>query len=320
VHPVSLAGVEPISFQPIYKERVWGGRQLESIYDRQLPDAHTPYGESWDLTDRGPDQSIVNGGRFHGLTLNTLWNEYREEIFGPNLPDADKFPLLIKILDSQSDLSVQVHPPESLAKKFGGEAKTEMWYIADVTPEGKLYVGVKDGVSKEEFENAIAKGTVAEKIHAIHPEKGDFLHLDSGRLHSIGAGFLIYEIQQNSDTTYRVFDWNRMGLDGKPRPLHVEQSLECIDFSDVEPSMGQADGNTISDCPHFKVDQIERQKNEAFSQQHPKNFAVITVVDGVITDSSGKDYIAGDSFLMPAQATTLTCKENALYLETTIPH
>lgn len=309
--------MHPISFRPIYKKRVWGGRELEHTYNRTLPD-EALYGESWELSDRPDDQSIVDGGKYDGVTLNTLWTKHRQEIFGSNLPDTERFPLLFKILDCRSDLSVQVHPPEASAKQFGGEPKTEMWYIAGVAPESKLYVGIKKGTSKEEFKQAIDDGTVAEKIHTIYPKVGESMHLNSGRLHSIGAGLLIYEIQQNSDTTYRVFDWNRADLDGKPRELHIEQSMACIDFSDTEPRMSSL-RNTISDCPHFKVQKQEVKTGETFTQQNNKKFAVITVVKGRLTDAKGRTYIPGDFFLLPAQSTTLTCSESALYLESTTP-
>ncbi len=311
--------MEPIVFQPIYKERVWGGRSLEEIYDRQLPDSKTPYGESWEMTDRGADQSIVKGGAFDGKTLNDLWNVNREEVFGKEMPDTDRFPLLIKILDAQKDLSVQVHPPADLAQELGGEPKTEMWYIADVKDGGKLYVGVKEGVTAESFKSAIERGAVEESIHVISPKKGDFIHIESGRLHAIGAGLLIYEIQQNSDTTYRVFDWNRLGLSGKPRELHVKESLQCIDFTDIEPLMGADNGSLLSSCPYFKVDRYEAKRGQKITQKNRERFAIITVVEGVLKSNEGAHFKAGDFFLLPINASPLKVEGNVVYLETTIP-
>ena len=311
--------MDPISFHPIYKQRIWGGRALEDVYQRTLPSADEPYGESWEISDRVNDQSVITNGTYAGKTLNQIWQNHREEVFGKNLPDSDRFPLLFKILDSSSDLSLQVHPPTESALALGGESKTEMWYIAQADLGAKLHVGLKKGVSKEEFETAIFEGTVAEKVHTLSPETGDHLHLDSGRLHAIGAGFLIYEIQQNSDTTYRVFDWNRMGFDGTPRELHIAESLACIDFSDHEPCMGEAVGTTISHCPHFTVNKHTASSGSLFRQQSPDYFAIITVIQGSITDSSGNTYTPGTFFLLPAQASTLTCSEEVTYLETVIP-
>ena len=147
------------------------------------------------------------------------------------------FRLLIKILDARDKLSLQVHPPAGQAAELGGEPKTEMWYIAEAAPGAELYVGLKRGVTRAEFEQKIKAGTVAECFHRVACEPGDAMFLPSGRVHALGAGLVIFEIQQNSDTTYRVFDWNRLGLDGKPRELHIPQSLASIDFNDFEPSL-----------------------------------------------------------------------------------
>ena len=296
--------MQPIIFQPLYMERVWGGRKLEEVYNRELP-SDQPHGESWEITDREEDQSVVAKGIFKGKTLNELWTQHKEEVFGQGLPDSARFPLLIKILDARSDLSIQVHPPTDIAKKFGGEAKTEMWYIADVDPDAKLYVGLKEGVSKQDFENAIKNGTVDEVVHVIQPEVGESIFIESGRLHAIGSGFLIYEIQENSDTTYRVFDWNRLGLDGKPRQLHVEESLACIDFDDHEPTMDTPNGESIAACEHFNVDERNFSEGDKINLKKPEQFAIITVVKGTLLDADGNSYPAGSFFLQPANGEPL---------------
>jgi len=315
--PMSL----PIVFKAIYQERVWGGRKLESVYGRSLPEEETPYGESWEISDREHEQSVVKCGVLAGQTLNQLWSSKRSEIFGDDLV-GERFPLLIKILDSRTDLSIQVHPPEQLAEELGGEPKTEMWYIADVEADSKLYVGLKNGVSKESFEQSLANGTVEQQVHAITPEVGDSIFIESGRLHAIGGGFLIYEIQQNSDTTYRVFDWNRVGLDGKPRDLHVEQSMNCIDFSDFEPSMDTpsgAQGNCISDCPYFYMEKLQLTAGASLGNPQPERFSIITVVSGNVSDTAGGSYKAGDFFILPRGADPLTVTGDATILQTVIP-
>lgn len=310
--------MEPITFQPVYKERVWGGRSLETLYGRTLPCDSVPYGESWEMTDREGGMSVVLNGKYKGMTLNTLWLEHREEIFGSGMPDTDRFPLLIKILDAEKDLSVQVHPTAEAVKELGGEPKTEMWYIAEVRDDAQLYVGVKEGISKSEFSDAIQNGTVEDCIHAITPKVSDSIHIEAGRLHAIGAGVLIYEIQQNSDTTFRVFDWNRVGLNGKPRQLHVEESIRCIDFSDVEPEMDRLEGSVLSDCVHFRVDKFTVSNGGDIKPQDSSRFAIITVVTGVINNGN-HSFKVGDFFLLPLGATPLTAQGEVTYLETVIP-
>ena len=308
-----------ITFTPLYMERVWGGRELASIYGRTLPHPDHPFGESWEMTDRPDEQSVVDSGNFKGLTLGELWQEKRAEVFGTGFENSPRFPLLIKILDARDELSIQVHPPADIAPDLGGEPKTEMWYIADASPGAKLYVGMKQGVTREDFEKAINNGTVDQVVHAITPQAGDSIFIPSGRLHAIGAGFLIYEIQQNSDTTYRVFDWNRVGLDGSPRELHIEQSMRCIDFDDIEPGMDTPDGDTLATCPYFKVDQLDLQAGASLGNPDPDRFSIVTVVRGEVQSADGRTHKAGDFLLQPRSAAPLTALGNAKILQTTIP-
>ncbi|MCH1510274.1 MAG: class I mannose-6-phosphate isomerase, partial [Akkermansiaceae bacterium] len=190
-----------------------------------------------------------------------------------------------------------------------------MWYIADCDPGAKLYVGFKDGVTKEDFAASLLDGSVADKVHAIEPEKDQSIFIPSGRLHAIGAGFLIYEIQQNSDTTYRVFDWNRLGLDGTPRDLHVEQSMKSIDFDDREPGMDIPDGETIANCNYFIIDQLEG-KTSIDSGDH---FSILTVVRGTLTSPGGRIFSAGDFLLHPREGNPLFASSDARILRTQIP-
>ncbi len=307
---------EPIVFQPLYMERVWGGRSLESVYGRELPAADVPFGESWELVDRPEAQSVVVGGEHDGKSLNQLWNAQREEIFGGG--DGERFPLLVKILDAREKLSIQVHPPADIAEELGGEAKTEMWYIAAAEHDAALYVGLKGGVSKEDFVAGVAAGTTADEVHEIAGKAGESIFIPSGRLHAIGAGLLIFEIQQNSDTTYRVFDWNRVGLDGKPRDLHVDESIACIDFDDVAPSMDVPDGEVLAECPEFRVErwQLENERTAAADG----TFAIISVVEGRVRCSS-VEFGEGDFFLIPAagEGRVEPVGESAVILRTTIP-
>ena len=226
----------PFIFHPILKERVWGGRNLQRLYRKPLPPA-VPVGESWEVSDRPGNVSVIENGPLAGKDLRWLMENHAGDLLGCAKSLTGRFPLLIKILDAQQKLSLQVHPPAAQAKALGGESKTEMWYVAEAAPGAELYVGLKRHVTRQEFEAKIQSGKVAECFHRLNVRRGDAVFLPSGRVHAIGAGLVIFEVQQNSDTTYRVFDWNRVGLDGKPRELHVPQSLTSINFNYFEPSL-----------------------------------------------------------------------------------
>ncbi len=226
----------PLTFEPIFKERIWGGRNLETLYGKPLP-PDLPVGESWEISDRPGDPSVIARGPLRGGTLRWLMEQCPAALLGPRDPAPARFPLLIKIIDAHDTLSLQVHPPAAAAARLGGEPKTEMWYVARAEPGAELFAGLKKGVTRAEFERKLAAQTVAECFHRIAIREGDAMFLPSGRVHALGAGTVIFEIQQNSDTTYRVFDWNRLDRDGKPRELHVPQSLESMDFGDFEPAL-----------------------------------------------------------------------------------
>lgn len=308
-----------VDFLPMAMERVWGGRMLESHFQRSLPDAARPYGESWEMVDRDEAQSIVASGEWAGQSLHELWRTRREEIFGHGLPDSERFPLLIKILDARDDLSIQVHPPASKAAALGGEPKTEMWYIAAAQPGARLVVGLKAGVTRESFAAAIASGTVAQLVHEIPVQAGDSIFIPSGRLHAIGAGLLIFEIQQNSDTTYRVFDWNRVGLDGKPRDLHIEESLVSIDFSDTEPTVDQPCGNVLASCEHFEVERLMMATGESVGLARTDRFSLLHVVEGGVRAEDGRCWTAGSTLLLGVGASPVTALADSLVLRTHIP-
>jgi mannose-6-phosphate isomerase len=269
---------EPITFEPIFMERIWGGRRLAEVYQKNLP-ANKRIGESWEIVDRPEAQSVVGAGPLRGKTLHELWCDHRTEIFG-NVSDTPHFPLLIKLLDAREKLSLQVHPPNELAVELRGEAKTEFWYIAQAEPEAELFVGLRESSSRQKFEHALRRGEVEDHVHRITVQTGDTMFLPSGRVHAIGAGNLIVEIQQNSDTTYRVFDWNRTGTDGKPRALHVEQSLRCIDFEDCQPALKKPEGELLVRDRHFEVQKwkLDAERAAAGSGQ----FAIVFCLSGKV--------------------------------------
>lgn len=300
-------------------ERVWGGRRLESLYKKHLP-MGTLIGESWEVVDREEAQSVVHTGPLRGKTLHELWTGMRAEIFGTRIANSPRFPLLIKILDAQDRLSIQVHPPAALAQILGGEPKTEMWYIADTyASEADLYVGLKTGVTREEFESAIRVGTVEQKVHRITVRKDDFIFIPSGRLHAIGSGNVIFEIQQNSDTTYRVFDWNREDADGNPRKLHIEESLQSVDFTDYEPQLPPVQGETLVDAPQFQVARWEL--HEGRDALADNDFAVFAVVHGRVACGT-ETFEPGTFFLVPRSLRGIAIRPQdgaATVLKVTVP-
>jgi len=300
----------PLTFHPIFKERVWGGRELERLYRKNLPSG-APIGESWEISDRPGDISVIANGPLAGKNLRWLMENHRTELLGTAKPaTAGRFPLLCKILDARDKLSLQVHPPAGQAAELGGEPKTEMWLIADAAAGAELFVGLKRGMTRAVFEEKIADGSVAECFHRVPVRAGDAMFLPSGRVHAIGAGLVIFEIQQNSDTTYRVFDWNRTGLDGQSRELHVAQSIASIDFNDFEPALVQSkfSGDTsIRRCPLvgdslFTVESWQMVSGAAEGLK-PKRLQIVAVTKGQLQVQSGSTLIklsAGQFSLIPA--------------------
>ena len=300
----------PFIFQPILKERIWGGHELERLYAKLLPPGKL-IGESWEISDRPGDASVIANGSLAGKTLRWLMENHAGEILGGAKPAAEgRFPLLCKILDAREKLSLQVHPPAARATELKGEPKTEMWLITDAVPDASLFVGLKRGVTRSDFEKKITDGSVADCFHRIPVCAGDAMFLPSGRVHAIGDGLVIFEIQQNSDTTYRVFDWNRVGLDGKPRELHIAQSLASIDFDDFEPGLVEtkftADGKIqkrpLVNDPLFNVE-TWKLNSGAGGLLKPKKLQIIAATGGKIEIKSGTISVnlgAGQFCLIPA--------------------
>jgi mannose-6-phosphate isomerase len=316
----------PLTFQPIFKERIWGGREIEKLYGKKLP-AGKLIGESWEISDRPGDESIVANGTFAGKSLRWLMENHARELLGDAKPASkNRFPLLIKILDAREKLSLQVHPPASKATELKGEPKTEMWFIADAAPGAELFVGLKRGVTRTEFEKKISDGSVADCFHRVPVRAGDMMFLPSGRVHAIGDGLVIFEIQQNSDTTYRVFDWNRVGLDGKPRELHVAQSLASIDFNDFEPKLVSekfSGDEKIQSRPlvHDKLFNVENleMKSGAVVKLKEQKLQIVAAVNGQIEIKSNSESVklfGGQFCLIPAslERTQILAKSGATLL------
>lgn len=289
-----------LEFSPLYQERVWGGRGLEKALGRDLP-AGAVIGESWELVDRPEADSPLPDGRG---TLGGLRQERTAELMGPGWPSERPFPILVKWLDCQERLSLQVHPPAAVAPELGGEPKTENWYIVEASPEAALLAGLVPGVQPEDFRAALEAERLEELVCRLPARKGDSLFVRSGRLHAIDAGNLILEIQQNSDTTYRVYDWGRLGLDGQPRQLHVEASMRSIDFADTEPLLLHPSGpeSVLADSEEFRLRRLELGAGAGLSFAAGEEPRILSLVEGRLRAPDGAVFTRGANLLLPYAA------------------
>ncbi len=293
--------MEYILFKPLYQERVWGGRAFAYHLGRKLPEDRQ-IGESWEVVDRDEANSEVAAGRFAGKTLRSLIEEESETVMGPDWSPRRRFPILVKWLDCRERLSLQVHPPAAVAPELGGEPKTENWYIAATTGDAAVLAGLKRGVTREAFEEALLAEKLEGLVCRLPCRPGDSLFVRSGRIHAIDAGNLILEIQQNSDTTYRVYDWGRKGLDGKPRTLHVEESLKSIDFDDFEPTLTHPEGDrqVLAQSDEFTLHRISIKKGESLDFVGGRQPRILSVVRGALKERRLKRILeAGDNALLP---------------------
>ena len=289
----------PIKFQNIYFKKIWGGRDLKS-FRSNLPEGDI--GESWDVACHENGTGVVANGRFKGISFDKLIESYGEKVLGRKYVNK-KFPLLVKLINSNDNLSVQVHPNDEYAKiKENSFGKTEAWYVIDAEEGAELIVGT-NGCTKEQFQDAIKNNTVENCLNRIKVKKGDGFLINSGLVHAIGKGLIIAEIQQNSDITYRVYDY------GRPREIHVEKSLEVIDFSlKPETLVGdykEYDGykfTSLCKNKYFSIDKSVIDTNY-ISSTNGDNFVILTIVDGsgkVTGNHYTEDLKKGDSILLPA--------------------
>jgi len=291
-------------FEPLAQERIWGGQNLAERFGRKLPE-QKKIGETWELVDRPEAQSREKES---GKTLHELWiGPNRKKLFGMKAPGGDHFPILIKLLDAQDKLSLQVHPPKDRAEELKGDPKTEMWFFLETQPEAEILVGLKSGVGKKEFEKALAEGAVADCFYRVKTEPGAAMFLPSGRVHAIGAGNVILEIQQNSDTTYRVYDWDRKDDAGKPRALHVKEALASIRWDDHEPTFVQPRGERMLVCDHFKITRWWLAPSELRELvPNPKSFRYLFVAAGKIREKeAGQEWSKGAAKFVTADHASL---------------
>ena len=311
--------MEVLRFESIYQERVWGGQTLARAFGRALP-AGRAIGESWEIVDRPEAQSIVHGGPYAGLTLRQLIEGHGRDVMGPQWPVQRAFPILVKWLDCRERLSLQVHPPADRAPALGGESKTENWYIAGAAPGAALIVGLRPGVTRAQFEQALARGTLEGCVNRFPVAAGDSILVRSGTVHAIDGGNLILEIQQNSDTTYRVYDWGRTGLDGRPRTLHLREALASILWNQPEPQPVRAASTpaVLADCAEFRIRRVPLARGAGLVFDAGQQPRLLHVVRGRLKETATAGMLAsGDNVLLPyAGQSAFTAAEDSLLLVT----
>lgn len=227
----------PLKFEPIYKNKIWGGRNLKRIFNKNIHEESV--GESWEIASHENGESIIKNGTYKSMTIQELVTEQDQKVLGEKAVDEyhKKFPLLIKLIDAQDNLSVQVHPDDQYASRFedGESGKTELWYILNAEPGAKIIYGLQENINKEQFKEAIKNSSINKLLNEVEVKTGDFFYIPAGTVHAIGKGIMIAEIQQNSDTTYRVYDWDRVDDKGNSRDLHINKALDVIDFNRNDP-------------------------------------------------------------------------------------
>ncbi len=296
----------PLILAPLYRRYIWGGRRFETSLGRRLPEDGA-YAESWQLVDRGGDQSVVAAGPLAGQTLGSLVAGHGTEVLGRHAPLAS-FPLLFKLLDACQDLSVQVHPDDARASRLGTPdlGKTEAWYVVEAVAGSRIYAGLRQDVTREQLAAALRAGRCDEVIHSFPVKAGDCVFIPAGTVHAIGAGLLVAEIQQSSDVTFRLHDWNRVGPDGKGRPLHVDEGLEATtQFAPVAPVVPTPTSDPavrrLVTCDYFLFDEVRPAEAWAIGGDDRCHFLAVIAGEVRLADRWQLPPLrAGESVLLPA--------------------
>ena len=326
--------VHPLIFEPILVPKIWGGRRLADCFGKPLPIGEQ-IGESWELADLPAAESVVREGPCKGRSLNALVREWGADLLGSAAPVAGRFPLLVKFLDANDDLSVQVHPTRAIAEaEPDAHLKNEAWYVLAAERGGAIYYGLEAGVTREQFVAALERGEVAPLLRRVPVKPGDCYYLPSGTVHALGAGVLVAEVQTPSDTTYRLFDWNRVDAStGKPRMLHIEQALRCIDFDGPQPPLAVERSHVagvwttvtrLVACAQFIMEKVRMPEGAA--QKIPFDEPVVWMLlegEVEIAYGGGPNLTArhGDTLLLPAALKDGRVKVNkaAVWIEASIP-
>ncbi len=312
---------------PAFKDYLWGGTKLRDVYGKKC--GYDKVAESWELSTHPAGESIIDGGEFDRLTLSQYIEKAGKPVLGKNCGKFENFPVLIKFIDAKDPLSIQVHPSDEYALRVEHEyGKTEMWYVMDCEPGAYLYFGVNRPVTKEEFKNRIENNTVLEVLNRVDVHPGDVFFIESGTIHAIGAGILICEIQQNSNCTYRVYDYDRRGADGRPRELHVEKALEVSRFTPSDTSDKQGGSEKISggslkklaSCKYFTTERVSVESAVELTVTED-SFVSLIVTQGSGTVSGPENTVgfkAGDSLFVPAGSGIVTVTGSCELIKTTV--
>ena len=312
----------PIRFAPYLRPMVWGGRRLGEALGKPLPTAEA-YGESWEISDHPSHHSTAIEGAPAGRTLHDLMAEAPTDLLGAGPPRAT-FPWLVKFLDAWDWLSVQVHPDDESAPRLwpGEGGKTEAWFVLDAAPTAKVYAGLRPGVDEAHLRTALREGTAAECLHSFRPQPGDCLFLPAGTVHAVGGGVLMAEVQQTSDATFRLYDWDRRDAQGRSRTLHVEQALACIDWKagPVRPVHAEGYPETpqstpeesvrqgLVSCPYFTLEYVRQTAPFAFPGGRMR-VVIVARGHGALDGPAGRTSLRrGDALLLPAAAPSLECR------------
>ncbi len=302
-----------IKLNPVYKDYLWGGNRLKSLFNKNFDGEIAA--ESWELSCHKDGESVIGGGEYDGVTFSHYLKEINPNALGKNNREGD-MPILIKFIDSRQALSIQVHPNDDYAKAYSDNGKTEMWYIVAAEPNAYLYYGFKHNITKEEFSRRIEDGTLTEVLQKVPVQKGESYFIKAGTIHAIGAGIVIAEIQQSSNLTYRVFDYDRIDANGNKRPLHIEQALDVTELSPAKNFLRQ--GDVIAQCEYFTVKEhtLSGQNNHCIDEC---SFLAIVFISGC-GHIGNRAFNSGDTFFVDASKTgveEMTIEGEGVYLSVT---
>lgn len=323
-----MKNLYPFKFRPILKDRLWGGTKLGDIFGK--PISSDIVGESWEISTVEGDISVVKNGNLAGTSLQELINQDAEALLGKSVVKrfGATFPILIKFIDAKQDLSIQLHPNDALAKeRHNSFGKTEMWYIMDADKEADLIVGFNKTVTKQEYQKSIENDTLLDLLNYEKVKEGDTFFINTGKIHAIGAGVVLAEIQQTSDVTYRVFDFNRKDKDGNLRELHTDLALDAMDYEKkddfkVTYNKQQNTINKMVDCPYFKTNYLQVTEDIIFDVAERDSFTIYMCVAGsasIANEYGDASIKKGETLLLPASSKKISIKSNeATLLEVTI--
>lgn len=305
-----MTDLYPLKFIPILKERIWGGNALAGRWGKK-GEIVTGIGESWEISGLQNDLSVVSNGFLEGNNIEELIEVYMGDLVGEDIFEkyGNEFPLLIKLIDARDILSVQVHPDDKLAReRHSAYGKTEMWYVLEAGNDSSIYTGFNRQVSRDEYITSLERGNLESLLKSVNTVRGDSFYIPAGTIHAIGSGVMVAEIQQTSDVTYRVFDWNRLSINGEPRELHTELALDAIDFSEptdcrirVTPELNHP--VNITDCPYFTVNLIKSEGAITRDYSLTDSFVIYLCTDGKMEIETGGPAVKvtkGESVLIPA--------------------